>query len=236
MSNPEGINPKDIIGATKVDLSLLPGPAEIEWARAQMDGVKKYGAYNWRVKGKPVQAMTYAAAAKRHIQSFIDGEDVDPKSLCLHLGHAMACCAILIDAKACDNMVDNRPPPAPTAQMLQKYETRLDTPAAVKTLEQAFPYKKGERDPTPSKSEKWEDHLDRLINQSLNAYPPGATMQTVRLSEIIHEAWKKEANEITGREPIEDALRELKERHPQYDCANGRWVSLGPNASGRPTT
>lgn len=105
---PEGINPKDLIGSTKVDLSLIPPTALIQCALAMTDGGLKYGPYNWREPGKPVQARTYLSANGRHTHKWGDGEDYDPESLVHHLGHAMACCAILIDAQATGCMADNR--------------------------------------------------------------------------------------------------------------------------------
>lgn len=102
-----GVNPKDRIGASKVDLTLIPGSAQVALALALMEGATNYGAYNWRVE--PVQVRTYVAAAKRHLLEFLDGIDIDRKSGVHHLGHAMACCAIIIDAMKNGTCVDDRP-------------------------------------------------------------------------------------------------------------------------------
>lgn len=102
-----GVNPKDRIGASKVDFSLIPTSAKIELALALMDGATKYGAYNWRVE--PIQARTYISAAERHLEDFKESEEFDPVSLCHHLGHLMACAAILIDAIQQHTLVDDRP-------------------------------------------------------------------------------------------------------------------------------
>jgi len=102
-----GINPKDKIGASKVDFTIIPHSAKVAWALAQMDGVTKYGAYNWRVE--PVQIMTYLGAAERHLDAYKEGEEVAADSLVHHLGHVMACCAIIIDAVATGKAIDNRP-------------------------------------------------------------------------------------------------------------------------------
>jgi hypothetical protein len=118
----KGLNPKDLIGATKVDLDLIPGPAEVALALALTDGALKYGPYNWRTQGKPVQARTYTSAARRHLKKWFDGEEIDPDSGVHHLGHAMACCAILIDAQACDQLADNRPGNGRTAHALKDGE------------------------------------------------------------------------------------------------------------------
>lgn len=249
---PAGINPKDQIGAAKPPMHLLPGAALVEMAMVMGEGARKYGPHNWREPGKAVQSQTYTSAAIRHILAYQDGEDIDPESGRPHLALAMAGLGILIDAKACGNCVDNRPAPAPTAQMIREFSSAaINLAVNVVHVPQAFPYAKGERDPVPvSQSEvvtvlpgsvtnidllipskKWEDHLERLIRQELNAYPAAATMGTRKLADLIHAAWKKETNEITGIEPIVDALRLLKEKHPLYDNSQGRWISLGPSGA-----
>lgn len=103
----EGVNPKDKIGAAKVDFTLIPTSAKVQIALALMDGATKYGPYNWRVE--PVQLRTYIAAAERHLESFKEGEQLADDSLIDHLGHVMACCAILIDAMDQGTFVDDRP-------------------------------------------------------------------------------------------------------------------------------
>lgn len=117
-----GINPKDLIGSTKVDLDLIPGPAEVACALAMTDGGLKYGPYNWREQGKPVQARTYTSAARRHLKKWFDGEEIDADSGVHHLGHAMACCAILIDAQSCGQLADNRPTKGSTSAALKAGE------------------------------------------------------------------------------------------------------------------
>jgi len=102
-----GINPKDKIGSAKVDFTLCPTSAKVAWALAQMDGGGKYGPYNWRVEA--IQLRTYIAAAGRHLDSFLDGEEVASDSGIKHLGHVMACCAIMIDAMKNGSYVDDRP-------------------------------------------------------------------------------------------------------------------------------
>lgn len=99
-------NPKDLAGAKKPDLSLIPPVALLECALAMTEGAIKYGPYNWREK--EIRARTYSAAAMRHILQWQDGEDKDPLSQVNHLGHAMACCAIALDAMANDSMLDDR--------------------------------------------------------------------------------------------------------------------------------
>jgi hypothetical protein len=116
-----GENPKDRIGATKVDLSLLPPAGLIHGAHAFMDGAAKYGPYNWREK--KVLARVYVAAAMRHMADWLDGEEVAEDSGVHHLGNAIACCAILLDAQETGNLIDNRPVKGSASAILKRLET-----------------------------------------------------------------------------------------------------------------
>ena len=118
----QGLNPKDLVGSTKVDLSLVPPAGEIACALAMQDGARKYGPYNWREPGKPVQARTYVAAAIRHWKAWLDGEECAQDSGVHHLGHAMACGAILLDAIATGQLADNRPAKGAAARLLKEGE------------------------------------------------------------------------------------------------------------------
>ncbi len=99
-------NPKTQYGVLKPSLSYVPSPALLVLAAVMKHGADKYGKMNWR-KNK-VAASIYYDAALRHLLQFFDGDDNDPESGLLHLGHVMACCAILIDASYTGNMVDDR--------------------------------------------------------------------------------------------------------------------------------
>lgn len=114
-----GENPKDRIAAKKVDLSLLPDIALFHGAHAMMDGARKYGPYNWR--DNAVLARVYIAAAKRHLAYWAAGEETAKDSGVHHLGHAIACLAILLDAQATGNLGDDR----------AKSQTLIDTLDAI---------------------------------------------------------------------------------------------------------
>lgn len=105
--NTKDTNPKDLVGQTKLQTWLVPPSAKIALAEALTDGANKYGPFNWREKG--VRATVYIAAAERHVMSYLDGEDLAEDSGVHHLAHAMACFAILLDAIAQGNIVDDRP-------------------------------------------------------------------------------------------------------------------------------
>lgn len=106
-SKADSTNPKDIVGSTKVSLSKFPAVGIVHGAHAMMDGANKYGAYNWRAK--QVNASIYVDAALRHITAWFEGEEKAQDSGVHHLGHAIACCAILLDAQETGNLIDDRP-------------------------------------------------------------------------------------------------------------------------------
>lgn len=114
-------NPKQAYGDKKPNLAAVPDTAVILEALSLGDGAIKYGPFNWR--GKPVEAMTYIAALRRHIAAWVDGEELAPEEewtlptgekILLggkpHLAYARACLAIIIDAEANGTLIDNRPP------------------------------------------------------------------------------------------------------------------------------
>lgn len=100
-------NPKDLIGLRKPPLRLIPASALIYLSKVMGLGAAKYGPYNWREK--KVRRTVYLEAAMRHILQALDGEDIDPESGVPHEAHAMACMAIVLDALATGNLVDDRP-------------------------------------------------------------------------------------------------------------------------------
>ncbi len=109
-------NPKTRFGLAKPPIALIPGPALVVTAEAFGDGARKYGPANWREK--PVTTSTYTSAALRHLLAWIDGEENAPDSGVHHLGHAIGCLAILIDAQAQGSLNDDRPTPGKTSQLL----------------------------------------------------------------------------------------------------------------------
>lgn len=100
-------NPKDLVGIKKVNTFLFPAIAVMHGSHAMMDGERKYGPYNWR--DKKVKASIYIAAADRHLKAWTEKQELAPDSGVHHLGHALACLAILLDAQATGNLIDDRP-------------------------------------------------------------------------------------------------------------------------------
>jgi len=119
-------NPKKAYGDRKVPLGLVPASALVYAALAMQDGAEKYGAYNWREK--PVRSTTFYHAALRHLLAWFDGEEDAEDSGVPHLAHALACIAIIVDAKETGHLLDDRPPKGGAARVLKRYETPKATP------------------------------------------------------------------------------------------------------------
>lgn len=99
-------NPKAKLGAKKLNLFLLPPVAMAHMASGMMNGELKFGPYKFRET--TIEASVYIAACKRHLDLWADGEEKAEDSGVHHLGHAMACLAIILDAQAYGNLIDDR--------------------------------------------------------------------------------------------------------------------------------
>lgn len=99
-------NPKDLAGASKPQMGLIPVAAMESVARVMELGAAKYGPYNWR--SKKVKLMVYANAGLRHLFKWIGGETIDKESGQPHLAHCAACMFICLDALATGNAIDDR--------------------------------------------------------------------------------------------------------------------------------
>ncbi len=117
-----GTNPKDALGIKKAQLNLVPPASVIYQALAMEDGARKYGPYNWRQN--KVIASIYVAAAMRHLMAWQDGEENAGDSGKPHLGHALACLGILVDALETGNLVDDRPVKGAASQLIAKFEKK----------------------------------------------------------------------------------------------------------------
>ena len=114
----EDKNEKTANGLKKPHLFLNPPTALLVMSEAFKDGISpdKYSPYNWRDDGASVSI--FLSACQRHIMSWMDGEENAKDSKVHHLGHAMACLAIIIDAQYCGKLIDDRPPKADTAGLI----------------------------------------------------------------------------------------------------------------------
>lgn len=112
-------NPKTAIGAKKVPLHLVPPSAKHFLALALRDGARKYGPYNWRRAA--ISVSVYKAAMERHMDAFWDGEDNAQDSGVHHVAHAMACCALILDALTIGKLHDDRPEHGASPQLQREY-------------------------------------------------------------------------------------------------------------------
>jgi hypothetical protein len=102
-------NPKDAVGVRKWrQYCTVPTTIIWELGVAMLEGARKYGRHNYRVAG--VRASVYVDAAKGHIDSWWEGEDIDADSGLSHVTKAMASLAVLRDAMINDMLTDDRPP------------------------------------------------------------------------------------------------------------------------------
>lgn len=101
-------NPKDAIGSTKLPVELWPATASAMGSLGLLVGLLQYGRSNWRAVHQGVRASIYVAACKRHLDAWFEGETEDPDSGVPHLGHALACLAILVDAQGGGTLMDDR--------------------------------------------------------------------------------------------------------------------------------
>lgn len=107
MATSKGVNPKTFQGIKKVSITKLPAVAILHGAHAFMEGAFRYGPYNWREKKVP--ASTYVDAGIRHFLAWFEGQENASDSGIHHLGHALACAALLLDAQESGNLIDDRP-------------------------------------------------------------------------------------------------------------------------------
>ena len=101
-------NPKDTIGIRKAPMSTLPMNVVAEAGTALLEGASKYGRHNFRAIG--VRASVYFDATHRHLNSWWEGEDLDPDSGMSHITKAIASLMVLRDSMMQGNWTDDRPP------------------------------------------------------------------------------------------------------------------------------
>jgi hypothetical protein len=77
-------------------LGLIPPKAMFGIGRALTHGAKKYHNYNYKT-GKGLDWIRIYSALLRHLEAWIDGEDIDPESKLNHLDHVGACAVMLMD-------------------------------------------------------------------------------------------------------------------------------------------
>lgn len=158
----KGVNPKDQYGFAKVPFGLVPPTADFFLAMGMEEG-KKYGPFNYRVK--PVQALIYLEAAKRHLLALIDGQDFDVASGKHHGSFVMACIAIYLDAMVNNKLIDNRPLKGVTGELIElfnKLPGQVRTPAETRKLLEDFllGVRTSSLKPRARKAEKPKDEIN----------------------------------------------------------------------------
>jgi hypothetical protein len=101
-------NPKDAVATNKVAMGLSTPVGMIYRALAFTEGLLKYGAWNWRIKG--IRNSVYFFAALRHLWKWFCGQKSDLHTLVPHLASASACIELLIEGECTGFAVDDRPP------------------------------------------------------------------------------------------------------------------------------
>lgn len=67
--------------------SLVPQSSLIPLVRVLEFGAEKYAPHNWK---KGLSITECCESLKRHLDSFMEGEDNDPESKLSHIGHIQA--------------------------------------------------------------------------------------------------------------------------------------------------
>jgi hypothetical protein len=116
-------NPKDRVGSKKLPYWVVPQTAIMHLTMGMRDGGYKYGPFNFRETR--VVAEIYLDAARRHLTMWEAGEEYADDSNVHHLGHAMACLAILIDTMEHGKLIDNRPKSPEVIALMKRLHTQI---------------------------------------------------------------------------------------------------------------
>ena len=90
----------------KPPLSLVPPKSLVEVAKAFGYGAKKYGQFNYLAGG--FKSHRLVDAALRHLNSYLQGDDIDQESGNTHLSHAIAAIMMLLENHLEGTIVDDR--------------------------------------------------------------------------------------------------------------------------------
>jgi hypothetical protein len=116
--NKKPSNPKDALGIAKIPYHLWPNTATLLGVLAMLEGAVKYGRSNYRAVG--VRSSIYYDAARRHLDAWFEGEDLTQDHGLHHLGNALACIAIIVDAESKGVLIDDRMYPGGFIDMLKR--------------------------------------------------------------------------------------------------------------------
>jgi hypothetical protein len=99
-------NPKSIPGRQKDSYSFIPWNIMRGLGIVMKSGAVKYGRFNWRQD--KITLTDYEDSLVRHFVEWIGGSDADKDSGMHPLYHVMATCAVILDAKEHDSLIDDR--------------------------------------------------------------------------------------------------------------------------------
>jgi len=107
---PDKPNPKYVQAQKdgKAPLEFLEPAANEAIARVMATGAEKYGPRNFIIDA--ITATTYIGAIRRHLDAWMEGQDVDPDSGFTHLAHIGANIHVVLAAMAHDKCIDDRFP------------------------------------------------------------------------------------------------------------------------------
>lgn len=88
----------------KPDFTLIPQEALLEVAKVFTYGANKYGVFNY---SEGMEYRRYIAAAQRHINQWLRGEDLDEIGT-NHLSNAIASLMMVLDNQKTNKGIDNR--------------------------------------------------------------------------------------------------------------------------------
>ncbi len=124
-------NPKDAVGINKAPASVVSQLVMMQVNLAMMEGALKYGRHNYRDAG--VRASVYYDATRRHMDSWWEGQNLDPDSKLNHIIKAIASLTVLADGIITGLWEDDRPPTHPELDAIL-----IDLNAKAKALQELY--------------------------------------------------------------------------------------------------
>mgnify|MGYP001074572079 CR=1 FL=1 len=92
----------------KAPLALIPSETLTQIAHVFGFGAKKYAVNNWRKDADSTEWSRTYSSIQRHLNSFWQGEDIDPDSGLSHLAHAATQIMILMIQQEEGKNMDDR--------------------------------------------------------------------------------------------------------------------------------
>lgn len=102
------LDPKAQAGSKKMLFDHIPMSAYLELSEGMIDGVPKYGKYNWFDVDEDLDVLVYINAALRHLYLYMAGEDYARDSGKHHITHAISGLSVARDAEMLGKLADTR--------------------------------------------------------------------------------------------------------------------------------